>query len=424
MRLPADRREWTEWILRLIALAAMAWLIVAASATRRPRGSVTYTDAPDRIALAAWSIAPVADTLGVWLRTVPSSSPRDWLVALRRSGTSIVWGDSGVVGTMVDVEPLHDPARGQLARIAAPEGAAVVLEDQLGLLDTLRMRQPAASMELAAISSRLKVTLAGTTARTPVTSGEPRHVVVLGRAGWEAKFLARAMEERGWDVDFRLTIAPGMSSVQGRPLPLDLARHSVVVVLDSSAQITSTALRHYLAAGGGVVLLGSASALKAPLSLVAGGGGVRVRAATTALREDDPRAALAFTDLSPLMADAVALDVRRGQVAVAARRVGAGRLIQVGYEDTWRWRMLGGEAGESAHRAWWSTIIASAAFQGAADPAPGGDPAPLAAWAQALGSPVNIQASPSPRSPFPFVLALLIASLLTEWTSRRLRGAA
>ena len=41
---------------------------------------------------------------------------------------------------------------------------------------------------------------------------------------------------------------------------------------------------------------------------------------------------------------------RRGRraIAVAARRVGAGRVMQIGYDDSWRWRMAGGARDRSA----------------------------------------------------------------------------
>ena len=35
-------------------------------------------------------------------------------------------------------------------------------------------------------------------------------VVIIGRAGWEAKFVAAALEERGWSVRLRVSVAPGI----------------------------------------------------------------------------------------------------------------------------------------------------------------------------------------------------------------------
>jgi hypothetical protein len=53
-------------------------------------------------------------------------------------------------------------------------------------------------------------------------------------------------------------------------------------------------------------------------------------------------ATLALAPITSLRSDAVPVEKRAGVVAVTARRTSAGRALQLGYEDTWRWRMGGG----------------------------------------------------------------------------------
>jgi len=51
----------------------------------------------------------------------------------------------------------------------------------------------------------------------------------------------------------------------------------------------------------------------------------------------------AFRSINSLRPDVVLLERRGGAVAIAARRVAAGRVVQLGDEDTWQGRMTGGE---------------------------------------------------------------------------------
>jgi hypothetical protein len=61
-------------------------------------------------------------------------------------------------------------------------------------------------------------------------------------------------------------------------------------------------------------------------------------------------------------ADAVVLESRDGVAMIAARRLDAGRVMQVGYDETWRWRMAGGDESTAAHREWWSRLVAAVAY--------------------------------------------------------------
>ncbi|MEO8294411.1 MAG: hypothetical protein ABI613_02770, partial [Gemmatimonadota bacterium] len=138
--------------MRMVARGALAWLIAGSFRTRRPAGAQLY-DAPAAEArLASWSVSPATDSIGVWFKEAPSLELRDWLVALRRGGTHVAWADSGIAATMIELEPLVDPAGNQVARIAGPRGSSIVLSDELGLLDSLRMSLPGATVRLTPVS--------------------------------------------------------------------------------------------------------------------------------------------------------------------------------------------------------------------------------------------------------------------------------
>src|SRR6185503_3060787 len=57
-----------------------------------------------------------------------------------------------------------------------------------------------------------------------------------------------------------------------------------------------------------------------------------------------------------------ALQRRASVTSIAARRVGAGRVVQSGYQDTWRWRMAGGDESVRDHRKWWSGLVSGVAY--------------------------------------------------------------
>jgi hypothetical protein len=139
-------------------------------------------------------------------------------------------------------------------------------------------------------------------------------------------------------------------------------------------------------------------------------------------------------------ADAIVLERRAnaisGPVMVAARRVGIGRVAQIAYDESWRWRMEGAAGALEAHRGWWSSMVASVAHaspatgdslpQAAAASESTADAAPLAHLYDALGEP-----TPAPPAGAPahlprdtrWFLPVILLALLLEWSSRRLRGA-
>ena len=423
MRLPADRRG-LERGLRVAALVALGWVIVLAVRPSRPVGRVVLEPAAWEAVRGEWTWDPPADSLAVVLNTASSALVRDWLVALRRAGTAVLWVDGGIPPIVLEVEPRRDPAGGVLVRLGGPTGAGMSVADGLGPLDSLSLgAEGGGTMRLPPVVGPVSATAGATTAwaaSAGVQAG--RRILLLGSAGWEARFVAAALEERGWTVDARYVVAPGLDVTQGTLLPLDTASHAAVIVLDSTADRSAGAVARFVRSGGGLVVAGNVGASLRQLApgVVAGQGR---HAAAITFEPGDPRRALAYVELRSLSADAVTLEARDGRPVVAAQRVGAGRVVQVGYRDTWRWRMQGGEGSVAAHRAWWSDLVAGVAYAPSVADEPG-NPAPLASLVDALGlaSPRPPPVPPSvPR--YPWLVAGIFVCLLLEWSSRRLRGA-
>jgi hypothetical protein len=227
-------------------------------------------------------------------------------------------------------------------------------------------------------------------------------------------------------------VRPDTAVVQGRALALDTARVGVVVALDASAGPQAAAIAAFVRAGGGLVLAPGAAEVPALATLAPGTPGARRPAAAIAVSAGAPRRALPLVPLAALAPGAVALERRDDAVAVAARRLEAGRVLYVGYEDSWRWRMTGPDGAQAAHRRWWAGVVAAAAPEPRADAtleAAGGVPvadAPLARTIATLGPPTAGAAplpepAPAPRD-WPWG-AVALAALVGEWASRRLRGA-
>ena len=132
------------------------------------------------------------------------------------------------------------------------------------------------------------------------------------------------------------------------------------------------------------------------------------------------------------------MESREGLPAIVARRVAAGRIAQMGYGDTWRWRMEGEGRAVEEHRSFGSRTVGLAAaapsmprramIEGVPVPRVVEDdnPAPRAALVHALGvESESVSDGPSaPRTLPSWVGLLLLALLLAEWASRRGRGAA
>jgi hypothetical protein len=278
------------------------------------------------------------------------------------------------------------------------------------------------------------ITLGLTTGRarvSPAPRPRAKQVVVLARAGWEGKFVAAALEQRGFTIAARFSVRPDTAVRQGIPTRFDTAQVGVVVALDATAAAYADALSAFVQHGGGVILGPEAARAAAFAALRTGATGPRLTPELLTIPDSAPRRALPLEPITVLSATSVGIERRGSLVAVAARRVGIGRVVQVGYDDTWRWRMTGPEGSEKAHRGWWAGLVAAASPQAvptAFDGQSAGD-APAARMVAALGPADPAVASLAPSAPpskpgLPWWWgAVALAALLGEWASRRLRGA-
>lgn len=432
MRSPADStgrlRLWLERAAQLAGLALIAWLL-ADSLRTPPRGVEVL--GPDALpaALRRWSTSAPAERVHLRVDGAVAPAHREWLAALAAAGTGVSWEDDVASPLAVALDPAPDPDGGSRVRVAARSGTVVVLEDELGVLDS-------ATASAAGARFVTRTPLAGVRARGGGLGGESflrdsvsfGRILLAGRVGWESNMVAAALEERGWEVDVRLALSPKGDIVQGTtPSRLDPSRYSAVVLLDTTALIEPAELLDYVRDGGGLVMTARAAESPGLARLRPGrpGRGVEgVEPFDTTLAE--PRRALALTALVTAT-DAVPLELRDDLVATAARRVGRGRVVMTGYVDTWRWRMAGGDDAPEAHRDWWADLVAAVArveYHPRPLPRPA-DEAPFADLVELLGEPTPAPPTgqPAAEPPYGWILAALSLLLLAPWLSRRLRGA-
>lgn len=425
MRSHADR-HFIERVLRAIALLALAAVAVRLwrgerSSGERARVSAAALDS----ALVAWSMAPPARaTLDA--TALPSPGQRDWIVALRRAGLDVDWRARETAGSAVTVEPGVLPRLPARVTALGSPTAALLLSDELGPVDSAAGTR-AASWRFTPVGD-----VAITSGPSRATA-EPRDslvagpILVLGSAGWESKFVTAALEESGWTVATRLTIAPGVVVRQRATSPIDTASWSALVVLDSVSALDGAAMARFVRAGGGVVASGAGvrhPALRGFLPAV----GAVSPGVLGGLSGPDPYTALAARTFR-LAGDAVPLERRSGAPVVVAKRSGAGRVVAVGYDDTWRLRMaVPDESAPQAHRDWWSSLVGGVALVRLHPRTVTAiDEAPLANTIAALGRPEPDNATPRDRTrpPWTAILAAIATlSLLGEWLSRRVRGVA
>ena len=415
----------------MCSVLLVAWMIVRVLV---PAASVEIEERSDSralsSALAAWTLAPVPTSVHVSLASAPAARERDWLHALARAGVRVSWSGDSIPATAIEVAARSDPAGGVRAYVAAPADSRATLSDAVGLLDSVTVTAGVNAVSVPIASGALDILVGSQHAHAAAPDSIlARQVIVLGQAGWEGKFAIASLQERGWKVSSRLRVAPGIFATQGTPNALDTARTSVVIVLDSSAAVYARAIAAFERNGGGVVLAGDAARVAALRAIAPGRVGSRVPAASLSFASATPRRALGFFPVVSLAPDAVTLEARDGRIVAAARRVGAGRVVQLGYDETWRWRLAGSGDAPAAHREFWSQVVSAAAYR-ATKPvgvsrATTADAAPLASLYAALGPPAaahGAAAIAGARLPW-WMLAALAALLLGEWCSRRLRGA-
>ena len=424
-----------EGALRALTLLSLGALLLQ-SLRDAPGTAPRATDSRGlRDALVQWTERETPSRVHVTLAAVPSPMERDWLTALANAGTPVTW-DGAPAPTAIAVEHMADPASGSRVYVAAPAGSRVDLRDALGALDSLVVAAVGGATSVPAeagiVRARVGDTEASALARDSLVL---RRVLVLGEAAWETKFVAAALAEAGWRVDARFALAPSGDAVQGTPSVIDTARYAAVVALDSSGARLATAIAAFVRAGGGLVAASSAATIPALRPLLPA---AQALAPTRPRRFDDdsaaPRRALALAALSALAPDALALERRDGAIAIAAHRAGRGRVVQLGYLDTWRWRMAGVDSNAAAaHRSWWSSLVSAVAYAPRVPLASSAatDPAPYAALVDHLGTPRPLERRDA-RTTWkiielerlrPWLLGLFVGSLLAELASRRLRGA-
>ena len=383
-----------------------------------------------RGALARWTVAP-APEMRVVLDAAPDPRTRDWLRALARAGGSVRWSSSRPLGAAAVVaEPAVEPNGVTRVRLASVSGEAVSVADDAGAIDTLP-RGGARELELGTVAGAVRASGATFTATSVARDSVVlRPVLVLGTAGWESKFTIAALEERGWRVASRVRVAPSIDVTQGPLGGIDTARYAAVIVLDSTAAASSNEIARYARQGGGVILVGNAPRSGSFAGIAPGRVGARVAGVAGAVTGSAPRTGLGGFPVSSPGAEAVVLESRGGVAMIAARRLDAGRVMQVGYDETWRWHMAGSDESAAAHRAWWSRLVAAVAYAPLVpreSGLPSIDETPLASLVDALGSPTPMPArpaAPTDNTRITWMLFMLIAvSLFAEWTSRRVRGA-
>ena len=413
-------------VLALLTLALAAWR-AARPPSDPPVDAARTADLQD--ALVRWTVAAPRHA-HLSLDRAPGGAERDWLRALRRAGSAVSWDGDSIPALAVEVAPVASPRGGSMLWVTAPAGSRVGVTDEVAPIDTVVAVAGGVRIFAPAATSMLSANIGDHRARAGVRDTLlPRRVLVLGRATWEAKFVIAALEETGWLVDARLDIAPGVEVIQGTARSPDTARHAAVVVLDAPSAAVASAVARYVRTGGGAVLSGTSANTGSLAAIAVGRAGVRVRPSSIAFADNAPRQALGFLTISP-RTDAITLEQRDARVTAAARRMDMGRVVQIGYEETWRWRLAGGAQALEAHRDWWSSLVASVAYRAAVPAsrnAGGDEDAPRARLVDALGpaSPLGDAGSTGTRwSPSPVLLfAIISALLLAELTSRRLRGA-
>lgn len=409
------------------ALVAMAVLAV------RLWSGTTSSGQPQHVrataldsALVAWSATPAAQSTIDGDATL-GSRQRHWLVALRRTGMDIRWTTADTIGSALVVE--SGPLPGLPAKVVAvsPPGSAVTISDGLGRVDSATSGPDGVTTWRLGSIGTLRAAVGHSTASSRARDSiVTRAVLVIGEAGWETKFVAAALEEAGWPVITRMTVAPGAVVRQGADIRIDTASVSAVVILDSTAAFNAPDLARFVTDGGGLIAAGGGASHPALRDLLPARG-ARLTAEVGALLGPTPREGLPARTFR-MSGGSVAIDRRGPAPVIVGRRVGSGRVLAVGYEDTWRLRMAPpDESAPEAHRAMWSSFVTSVANVRLLPLDVGDvDEAPVASTVAALGPPASGTPVDATRHwPWTAILAgIAAAALLGEWLSRRLRGVA
>jgi hypothetical protein len=428
----AEIRVRVEHVLRAIVITVLAIMLWHSLHDQIDPGSQVVSARALGGELPKWTaLAKAPDRIHVQLDSVPSPLERAWLSALAGAGSSVTWGGA-LPSLMIDAQPVASPTGGTKVSVAAPRGSSVVMSDDVGVIDTVRTQNAGAALALTSVAGHLTARVKGSVASTVTRDSAVLHkVLVMSDAGWESKFVVAALEEEGWKVDAFIRVAPGVDVTQGSAAVIDTSRYSAVVALDGAASPYANRIIEFARTGGGVVLAPQAASLDAMAPFRAGAVG-RSTSEARAIQSGGSVSltTLALAPITSLRSGAVPLERRAGAVAVAARRIGAGRSLQLGYQDTWRWRMNGGEGAVRDHRVWWTGLVSSVAYASRvprATVSASTDEAPMIGLVAVIGpgtSPGTILKLTGKSVDWMMWLFVLLAlGLVAEIASRRLRGA-
>jgi hypothetical protein len=420
-------RAGLEWVLRGVVLALLAWYLVHVLRTRSHGAAETGASATLQRSLARWTTVAAPSRVHVALEHPPAGLERDWLAAVAGAGTAVEWSGPSLLPTAIAVEPRADPARDADVSVAAPAGSPVVLRDTLGRLDSANASPAGARVHVPKPRPTIDAVVGPVSARgARRDSLDLRRLLVIGAASWETKFTVASLEERGWAVDAHLVVSPKSDVRQGQLSIIDTSRYSAVLAIDTTAARYGERIARYVQSGGGLVLWAPAAKARALAAVAPGGAGRLAEDEGEQPADSAPRQALELVPITPLAPGAVVLERRGDDVTLAARRLGAGRVIEPGYTSSWRWRMAGGDDAPDRHRDWIAGLVASVAYtpRGAVA-APPTDAAPLATLIDRLGPAVANAAAAEVTDPTVvarWVFGILCVAFLVEWASRRLRG--
>lgn len=374
--------------------------------------------------LGGLASSPSVSGVELALDAMPTRAEREALLAMRRAGVAVTWNGSPPALAM-EADKLRDPE--ERTRLLV-KGAAepLLMTDSAGVLDTLKA-SAGANVDVQTVVGNVRAAQGRFAATVPAPTGGPqRAVLVLGRADWDSKFVMSALSEAGWTVRARIPAAPGVAVSDDHVLPIDTSRYDVVIALDTSASDLAPQIARFVGQGGGLIAGGGALSIESFRALAPSSAGDRAPGRILLAEDSVTPHDLPLRPLDALRTDAVPLERLPAGITVAARRAGLGRVMAVGYDESWRWRMLGGESGLAAHRRWWSSAVGAVAPERDLTEASQGDGAPLASLIDALGPSTSVSgAKPStaPSNPLPLaILVVLVAALLAETASRRFRG--
>lgn len=432
MRSLPESRLLAEWGMRAIGLGSLLVLLFASLRTNHVRREADVDT--DRIADQLLSLSrnpqPPA-RVHARLSSLPDPTTLDWLRAFQRAGTRVSWSGDDLPALALSVRPVAGPGRGWNVDIASSHEGVVQLRDAASNLDSTRPSAGISRSTVPILSGYVHATTAGSmVSALPRDSALLKRVLMIGAPGWESRFIVAALEEAGWPVDAEIPLAPGVRIQQKRVFPLDTSHYSAVVAVDAYAAARAREISRFAQHGGGVILTADAARQPAFAELRAS----RSPPGTVVSSPDQGQAvslaSLPHAPLGGLKSDAIVLETRGRIPMVAARRHVAGRVVQISYEDSWKWRTAGDSAAPRLHRLWWTGLVSKVAYAPrirlVTDRDGLFDDAPMASLHESMGQPASRPGAAAAglfaSRDLRWLFAVACVAFLLEWASRRLRG--